>query len=203
MSLTIQRRAARALLRPLFTASSRRTLSSYFDGDDSNDGRQKVALVLGSSGALGKAVTTHLDRNLGMQVLGADIVKLPDDEPGSPLDAFIELPKLQSPASLGDLTVSLVQGISDVLDDGEEIDAIICASGGWMGDPPLPKSDATEEDFLRGAREYGETMHKMLDMNLYPVLAAGYAANRFMADEGTIELLLSLCVVQYHICRAD
>jgi hypothetical protein len=118
-----------------------------------------------------------------MQVLGADVVDLPDDTDTS-LDAFISIPTSNERPALGDVTAALVQGISDALADGEEIDAIICAQGGWQGDPPLPKPDVSLEEFIRGAKEYGENIDKMMQMNLNPVLAANYAANMFMAEEG-------------------
>jgi NAD(P)-dependent dehydrogenase (short-subunit alcohol dehydrogenase family) len=156
--------------------------NSYYD-DDSNESRQKVALVLGSSGCLGSAVVRHLSKNLNMQVIGADVVGLPEDSSSS-LDAFIELPTFSQPAAVADVTTALVGGLAGILYNEREIDAIICACGGWMGDPPLPKPDDTDDDFMKGAQEYGNTINKMLEMNLYPVLAAGYAANRFMADEG-------------------
>jgi hypothetical protein len=118
-----------------------------------------------------------------MQVLGVDVVDLPDDT-DTTLDAFISIPTWNQHPSLGDVTAALVRGVSEALGDGEEIDAIIVASGGWQGDPALPKPGASEDEFMDGAKEYGETIDKMLGMNLYPVLAAGYAANRFMAEEG-------------------
>lgn len=156
---------------------------SCWNDDDSEGPHQKVALVLGSSGALGSAVVRHLGKDLDMRVVGADVVGLPEGS-SSYLDAFIELPTFSQPAAIADVTAALIGGLSEVLDEEGGIDAIICASGGWMGDPPLPKPDATDEDFMKGVQEYGDTINKMLEMNLYPVLAAGYAANRFMTDEG-------------------
>jgi NAD(P)-dependent dehydrogenase (short-subunit alcohol dehydrogenase family) len=160
-----------------------RYFSSNYDYDDGESSRRKIALVLGSSGCLGRTVTRYLANQLDMQVLGADIVDLPDDTDTS-LDAFISIPAWNQRPSLGDVTAALVQGVSDNLADGEELDAIIIASGGWLGDPPLPKPDLSLEEFIRGAKEYGENIDKLTQMNLYPVLAANYAANRFMAEEG-------------------
>jgi NAD(P)-dependent dehydrogenase (short-subunit alcohol dehydrogenase family) len=162
--------------------------STFYEDDEDITSRRKIALVLGSSGCLGRTVTRHLANQLDMQVLGADVVDLPDDT-DTTLDAFISIPTWKQHPGLGELTGALVRGISDVLGEGEEIDVIICASGGFQGDPPLPKPDAEEEDFMRGAKEYGETIDNMLEMNLYPVLAAGYAANRFMADQGMYDYL--------------
>ncbi len=174
--------------------STGRAFSSY-DDDEMDDTRRKTALVLGSSGCLGSAVVRHLCGSMKMKVLGADVVSPPEDSNIS-FDSFIQLPTYSQPASVADVTRALVQGISDALDDDEEIDAIVCACGGWMGDPPPPKPDVTTDLFMKGVEEYGNTINKMLEMNLYPILAAGYAANRFMANEGTIFLeLISI----YHL----
>eukprot|EP00934_Nitzschia_sp_Nitz4_P004872 Nitzschia sp. Nitz4//scaffold57_size113557//47192//48202//NITZ4_003989-RA/size113557-augustus-gene-0.170-mRNA-1//1//CDS//3329554840//4862//frame0 len=178
MSLTISKQLSNSLRRVTWRAAAQRSLSSNFYDDD-EDSQRKIALVLGSSGCLGREVSRYLDESLGLQVLGADIQKVEGD---TSLDAFIQLPNLPSPVDLGDATEALVQGISDVLDEDEEIDAIICASGGWMGDAPFfPES---EGGAISGAREYANTVQSMLEMNLYPVLAAGYAADHFMAEEG-------------------
>lgn len=163
----------------------RRGISTY-DDDELDDSRRKIALVLGSSGCLGNAVVQHLRKNLGMKVLGADVVAPRDEDSTTTksIDAFIHLPKGSHATAVADISTALVEGLSDALESEEEIDAIICACGGWMGDPSAPKPDLTEDEFLTAVQEYSETVHKMLEMNLYPVLAAGYAANRFMANEG-------------------
>lgn len=161
-------------------------MMSTYDDDDIDDSRRKVALVLGSSGCLGSAVVHHLRKNLDLKVLGADVVRHRDDNSTTTrsLDAFINLPSGSHATTVADVSTALVEGLSAALESEEEIDAIVCACGGWMGDPLAPKPDVTEEEFLSGVKEYSETIHKMLEMNLYPVLAAGYAANRFMANEG-------------------
>ena len=157
-------------------------MSSYYDNDEDYASRKKTALVLGSSGCLGSVVSSHLAQNLDMQVVGVDVVGPPEDN--NSLDAFVSLPAGDERPGLGDVTSALVGGLSQVLGDDVEIDAIICASGGWQGDPSLPTPDASQEEFMEGAMAYGQTIDSMFQMNLYPVLAAGYAANRFMADEG-------------------
>jgi NAD(P)-dependent dehydrogenase (short-subunit alcohol dehydrogenase family) len=164
-------------------ATQCRRFSSYDDDGYNSSEETKTALVLGSSGAVGRTVTQHLSKNLGMHVIGADIVDLPHDQDNS-LDTFISIPTWDQHSGVGDMTEALVRSLCDVMEDGKEFDAIICASGGWQGDPPLPKADASDEDFISGARAYGETIDRMMGMNLSPVLAAGYAANRFMAEEG-------------------
>jgi hypothetical protein len=154
------------------------------DEDDDNSGRKKTALVVGSSGCLGRTVCRHLASKLGMNVIGADVVELPDDT-DSTLDGFVQVPKH---ASLADITTHLVQGVSAAMmggdDDDVQLDAIIVASGGWQGDPPVPKAGATQEEVLKGAEEYAQTVEKMMSMNLYPVVASGYLAQRFMAEQG-------------------
>lgn len=158
--------------------------SSYSNDGYNSSEEQKTALVLGSSGCLGRAVTRHLSNHLDMQVIGADVVDLPDDTDSS-LDAFVSLPTFQQHPGVGDVTEALVSGLLGVLDEEEEIDAIICTSGGWQGDPELPNANlASEEEYIAGARAYGKTIDKMIEMNLFPILAAGYAADRFMAEEG-------------------
>ena len=164
--------------------SVQRGLSSYsFHEDGFDESRQKFALVIGSSGCLGSTIVRYLATDMGMHVVGADIVGLPEGSNTS-LNAFIELPTFSQPATVADVTAALVRGLSDVLGEEDEIDAIIVASGGFMSDPPFPKPDATDDEFMKGAQEYGASVNKMLEMNLYPVLAAGYAANRYMANEG-------------------
>eukprot|EP00565_Helicotheca_tamesis_P000337 CAMPEP_0185740910 /NCGR_PEP_ID=MMETSP1171-20130828/38674_1 /TAXON_ID=374046 /ORGANISM="Helicotheca tamensis, Strain CCMP826" /LENGTH=223 /DNA_ID=CAMNT_0028412841 /DNA_START=527 /DNA_END=1199 /DNA_ORIENTATION=- len=67
---------------------------------------------------------------------------------------------------------------------GIVVDAIICASGGWESDPsPI------------SAKAWGETMDKMLQMNLYPVMAAGQVANEYMAKEGLFVAIGAMAAV--------
>jgi NAD(P)-dependent dehydrogenase (short-subunit alcohol dehydrogenase family) len=159
-----------------------RGLSSY-QHENEPEVRQRIALVLGSSGCLGNAVAHHFSTSLGIKILGADVVS-PSDDFRTALHSFIQLPAYDHPAAVSDVTRSLVEGLDGVLEDGEELDAIICANGGWIGDPKLPNPDDTDDNFMAGIKDYGDIINKMLEMNLFPVLAAGYAANKFMADEG-------------------
>ena len=73
----------------------------------------KTALVLGSSGCLGQAISLRLKKHHDMKVIGADITKM-ENNPGSNLDAFVPLPKFSQAGSIADVTLSLVQGISEV-----------------------------------------------------------------------------------------
>jgi NAD(P)-dependent dehydrogenase (short-subunit alcohol dehydrogenase family) len=150
----------------------------------SNPSRHKTALVLGSSGCLGRHVAQHLSNKLNMRVIGADVGEHPNDA-DSTLNGFVSVPSLKGKPSLADMTTSLLQGVSDLLEDGDEISAIICASGGFEVDPNPPTRGASAEfDFLLGANAYADTIERMIAANLYPVLSAGYIAQRFMGNDG-------------------
>jgi NAD(P)-dependent dehydrogenase (short-subunit alcohol dehydrogenase family) len=169
------------------------SVSTYrYGSSDEDEDDKKIALVLGSSGCLGRAVTRHLATKLNMQVIGADVVDLPGETDTSLQHAFVQMPTWDHHPGVADVTSALVSGLSETLSDGEEIDAIVIASGGWQGDPPFPKPDVEDDEFMDGAIAYGQTIDKMMAMNLYPVLAAGYAANRFMADEGEHRYVISV-----------
>lgn len=157
--------------------------SSYAYADDF-DSDEKTALVLGSSGVLGKTLTKHLSRNLGMSVIGADVVAGGENHESS-LRAFIPMPTMgDKQVGLGEMTEALASGLCDVMGDKREINAIVCASGGWHNDAEAPTATSSDDDFIAGARSFGENIDSMMSANLYPVLAAGYAANRYMAEEG-------------------
>lgn len=156
----------------------------------------------------------YLSQELGLQVLGADVVDLPRELTGSwELDGFVQLPRQ---ATLEDLTVRLVRGVDrflqsnpklqrptildrDVNDDDDDdtpetprkprLNAIICASGGWQSDPPPPEAESpadgiTEYELEQGAHTYAAAIQRMVQMNLDPVLAAGYVAQHCMAPQG-------------------
>ena len=135
---------------------------------------EKTALVLGSSGALGTALSRHLLR-MNVQVIGADIQ---DTAETVQLHGFIPLPHPGQQAGIGELTRRLNEGVSDVLGDGNGLDLVVVASGGWEGDPPLA------EDIEEGAVAYGDTIDRMMRMNLYPVVASGYVAQHHMNQGG-------------------
>lgn len=146
---------------------------------------QKKALVLGSSGTLGKAVSKYLSRDLDMKVIGADVVELQDQSDWE-VDYFVPMPHFREHSSLAELSTQLTKGVGFAIGH-EEIDTIVVASGGWQGDPQLPGPsghDATLDDVEQGAEIYGESIEKMLRMNMFPVVAAGYVAQRYMAKQG-------------------
>ena len=169
----------------------------------------KIALVVGSSGALGSFVAHHLSHSLGMKVIGADVEELPNDfNEIWELDGFVKCPAAAAAAAaatidsttgadLTRLSVELTRGVDYCLRElGNEmdqedlgLDAIVCANGGWKGDPPfLPNDivnetlDLKEEDLHRmekGAVEFASTITDMMQRNLDPVLAASYVAQHY------------------------
>lgn len=186
---------------------------------------QRRVLVLGSSGVLGSHVARHLSVELNMQVLGADVrPEIPHEMTGDwELQDYCALPPPSSSSntahsSLVTLTQHLVRSVhafchnennSNSYTDGRGgrgnprlLDAIICASGGWQGDPvwpppPLPPTPTTPtwghhsshqnddgddnlHSLLEGAQAYAETVERMRYQNLDPVVAAAYVAQHYM-----------------------
>ena len=150
---------------------------------------QKNALVLGSSGALGTAVSRHL-RRMNVNVIGADIQ---DTAETAQLYSFIPLPHPSQSPNLGDVTRRLDAGVQDALEEqhlngegGEKngLDLIVVASGGWESDPLLP-----EEAIEGGAAMYGDSIERMMQMNLYPVVASGYVAQYHMNKGGLVVIM--------------
>lgn len=126
---------------------SRRSYSDFKNNNDEEE-RPRTALVLGSSGATGSAVARYLSRDLGMKVLGADVMELPNDFTMDwELDDIIALPRQ---ADLSDLTVRLVRGVDFFLQGEAGLDAIVCASGGWEGDPVLSADSDNENPTEKG-----------------------------------------------------
>lgn len=90
----------------------------------------KIALVLGSSGALGSTVAKYLGRELGMTLIGADIVELAHEfnESDWELDAFIKVPNISQQPSIEQITTELATGVDQILEESEGIDVIVVAS---------------------------------------------------------------------------
>jgi len=123
--------------------------------------------VIGSSGALGSAVCEYLHSSKISSVLvGADM-KPPSDS-DSVLDHFVSLDDdgEGGSGSLQRLTRTLMSGLEKADDDDDNLsfDAVICTAGGWM-----PSVDYTSEDYLM-------SVEKMIQQNLYPVIAASQVA---------------------------
>jgi len=84
---------------------------------------------------------------------------------------------------------------------GYGLDAIICASGGWKGDPEPILEDSETDDQDKGgifgserrmeqdATQYVEAIDTMRRMNLDPVLAAGYIAQQYMNPNGLVVVI--------------
>lgn len=194
--------------------TSRFYSSTYRDDDDDvrRSKRPKTALILGSSGCLGSTLVSTLSRTFGkdrINIIGSDCVQPPNSQmEADQLDAFLPLPHPSTDPSLGKMTTELLLGLKELdelssnndsggddADGGLKLDAIICASGGWEGDPPtvnvdalkseLDPTDSMEEKMLiADARAHGDAVERMMKMNLYPVLAAGRAMDRYMASQG-------------------
>eukprot|EP00978_Attheya_sp_CCMP212_P013062 scaffold32620_cov55-Attheya_sp.AAC.1 len=154
--------------------------------------KKKTALVVGSSGVLGSTVARYLSTKLKMSVIGADLLELPNISDWD-LDGFVPLPHYSTRPSIGDLNKLLTSGTGYCLqengpenggDGSGKLDLIVVASGGWEGDPPSQSATASPKEIERGAEECGATVEKMLAMNLHPVVASGYVASRFMAENG-------------------
>lgn len=144
----------------------------------------KTALVLGSSGALGTAVTRHfLQRGNSVNVIGADVV---DSAETPQFHGFVPLPPAsQDNCTLAEVTHRLTQGVSSILEhDDALIDVIVVASGGWESDPERHANASVEENIEENALAYGDSVDRMMRMNLYPVLAAGYVAQHYMNHGG-------------------
>ena len=91
---------------------------------------RKIALVIGSSGALGSTVSRYLSRDLDYVVLGADVVEMPADfnESDWELDGFISLPTYAQHLTVSEVTTGLAAGLHTILGETDEIDTIVCAT---------------------------------------------------------------------------
>jgi len=170
----------RTCRRPHSLPVARSYSSSSYGSDDDEKGHKKTALVVGSSGAVGSTVAHTLSQDLGMQVLGADVIELPPDFLWE-LDGFVTLPRK---TTLPDLTLRLSRGVHFFLQGEPKLDAIVVAAGGWKGDPESPPDGASEHELEVGATAYAETIDRMMKMNFDPVVASGYVAQHYMADSG-------------------
>jgi dihydropteridine reductase len=172
------------------------------DDNDYHDGmmyRQQTALVVGSSGSLGRCLVEHLSRDLKVRVIGADVIAPSSEDESRLTGGFVELP---TTTSLPELTMALTDGLHQLIEDDQELDAVICVAGAWEGDPLLPSLpppidtiiENNEDDnnvqrlwLLDCAREYSENIERMFGKNLYPVLAAGYASQNYMTEGGGVD----------------
>mmetsp|Transcript_22092 Transcript_22092/g.33386 ORF Transcript_22092/g.33386 Transcript_22092/m.33386 type:complete len:308 (+) Transcript_22092:201-1124(+) len=150
----------------------------------------KTVLVLGSSGALGGTISNHLS-SLGAKVIGADIVEGSTFLPGG----FVPLPHPGPHPTLAETTHRLTEGVGSILRDTDDsLNAVIVTSGGWEGDPPMTNftvDDGDYDDYLeKNTALYGESIERMIRMNLYPVLAAGHVVQQFIRDEDGLFVIM-------------
>ena len=105
------------------------SLSSRFASSDAGNGG-KTALVLGCSGALGNTVSRYLGREMGMRVLGADVVEIPSDFNNGDwdLDGFIAVPNYADCPTVAEVTTELATGVHSLLEEGEALDVVVVAS---------------------------------------------------------------------------
>ncbi|KAL7468181.1 hypothetical protein ACHAXS_008434 [Conticribra weissflogii] len=183
--------------------------------DESAPPSTKKVLLLGSSGALGRALTKHLSASLGCHVLGADVANNAHHVLGEKggLSGYVALPK---EGSMADLSVVLFRGVKTHLRDlvdakkkkkdiGEGtggFDAIVCASGGWEGDvdfdvllEDLEEKEASEEGGVHwdAEEEYvkqsAKVVDRMMKMNFCPVVAGSLIGEHFLSPGGLFVII--------------
>eukprot|EP01082_Thalassiosira_pseudonana_P009761 g8714.t1 g8714 contig33:50657-52142(-) len=168
---------------------------SFDDVDSKPKEAKKNVLVIGSSGVLGRTLVSHFGNSFQWNVLGADVVDPSEDNDDSGvvsttkgLSDYIWLPK---DGSMADLTEELFKGVQSK-NRSKKLDAIVCASGGWMEDVLMgdvvarAKSNGDEgvDLALEYARESAEVVERMMRVNFYPIVAGSLVGSRFMNRGG-------------------
>ena len=169
----------------------------------------KNILVIGSCGILGNTLVKQFDNKKRWNVVGADILD-PNDLQTSTTTSGGGYVHLPSEGSLADLTSKLYTGVQtnllhdgaakEITKDGNKLDAIIVASGGWAGDVDiatimerhLSKTNELEDDATTAdgdveeeiARESAMVCERMMRMNYFPIVAGGLIGRRFMKRGG-------------------
>lgn len=116
-------------------------------------------------------------------MIGSDIHQ-PSEDRVKCIDAFIHLHLPIDQISIDTTLRGLQDGISNLYSDNDgtagsvELDAIICASGGFAMDEAGGETDDDDVDGNEGA--VGNVYEDMLKMNYYPVVAAGEIAKQHM-----------------------
>jgi dihydropteridine reductase len=158
----------------------------------------KNILIIGSQGELGKTLVSHFGNQMNWNVVGADVLDPSHDAVQTSLQKkglkeYIPLPQ---DGSVADLSVALYRGVSKYLSFHESsnrnlnhLDAIVCASGGWMGDVDkfthqhsmmdneLLEDVDPDEEYIR---ESSNICERMMKVNYYPVVAGGMIGQRFL-----------------------
>lgn len=138
------------------------------------------ALVLGSSGALGRTVIHQLQQTYPhLRILGVDVA-----EPPSTSSNFQFCNVSSHTDSLSNFTQTLVTAVEEFTaedptqnDTNQKpptrrgLDLIVCTAGGWAGDPPAPPAPTAWDPILPHALEYTATLEHMYRVNLHPILA--------------------------------
>jgi NAD(P)-dependent dehydrogenase (short-subunit alcohol dehydrogenase family) len=89
----------------------------------------QTALILGSNGALGSAIASHLKQCNGndLTIIGADVTPMREQKG---VDAFISLRGGNAEV----ISEDLIKGFQNLFDSKPEFDALICANGGFAMD---------------------------------------------------------------------
>lgn len=122
---------------------------------------KKKVLILGSNGALGSAVASHLKQHHNCLTIGADITTAEPYPSSTSLDAFL----LLSPS---DTAATLRSGMRTLHNDSDDLklDAIICTNGGFAEDC----SDDPSSTHLQ-----------MMQTNYHPVVAAASLLSTYIS----------------------
>lgn len=157
----------------------------------------KNILIIGSQGELGKTLVSHFGKQMNWNVVGADVLDPSSDGVVNSLQkkgmaSYITLPM---DGSIADLSVALYRGVDAYLQEdnsnstGATLDAIVCASGGWMGDidkythqqsiieNELLEDVDPDEDYIR---ESSIACDRMMRVNYYPVVAGSMIGQQFL-----------------------
>jgi len=151
-----------------------KSTSRYFSKDSNST--QKTTLIIGSSGSLGSTIASHLKSHHNCTVIGSDIYPPSADRVKS-IDAFIQLSN--DNISIDTLIDGLNDGLHNVFNGIEnnendiELDAIICANGGFAMDYDVLNNNDNDSSC-------GKVYDNMFQMNYYPVVAGGEIAKRYM-----------------------
>jgi dihydropteridine reductase len=168
----------------------------------------KKALVVGSSGALGREIVHQLQTHHDMTVLQADVSAPPttissfsskssssSSHNKSPTSSSLFCDLSQSSSNLSQLTVHLADAVGTFLDQGETLDVVVCAAGGWAGNPPMA-NNVNRDTIMAHAQAYGETMDHMRRVNLNPVLATGFLIPYYMSRDSLLVMIGATAALQ-------
>mmetsp|Transcript_10761 Transcript_10761/g.15995 ORF Transcript_10761/g.15995 Transcript_10761/m.15995 type:complete len:277 (-) Transcript_10761:12-842(-) len=154
--------------------------------------RKITTLIIGSGGCLGSAIAKHFHNDKEHKIIGADIHEQhvhaaesasTSNDTTRCLSHYIQLPRTNV---LENSVRALHRGFEEISGEQEGIDVIICAAGGWMpGSGPIygHRHNNTDID-MDGYLTYASNTHKLLQQNLYPVIAASSLAAKKLNPNG-------------------